>query len=181
MIVQFILSATVAAAAPLGLLTPDFGIVTADDLAYDSAQMETTPYDPKGTLGSLHWQCVPGSAVSAGYKSWRGMDGAENSTKLFKMCSLEVRVRNNGVLHLYVDHRGHRLDYCKMFIREWSKVASKEDVICVNGDHSGAQTDKEDGAYQLWTWQKVKTKKGCYSFFADQCNTRGCADGKCPD
>lgn len=165
-----------------GLLTPDYGVITEDDLAYDACQREVTPYNPNEPLGSLHWQCFDKNEVTAGYDSWRGNDGMGEWNKIYTMCTLEIRVRHGGELQLYVDRRAHRIGYCRDFVRAWRWITKNQTIVCLNGDGGGFNQDEKDGKYKLWTWEKFKTKNGCYSYFAGECNTKGyAAKKKCPE
>lgn len=166
---------------PYGLLTSGYGIVTEDDLAYDAQNRASTPYDPTKDFNSLHWQCFPVSAIKQISRSWLGMDGAENSDNIYKMCAIEIEIQFNGERQFYVDRRGHRIAYCKEFSQSWNQLISGEDIVCLNGDGGEYQKDKDGSRYKLWTWEKVKTRKGCDSYFAGECKTEGCTNRNCSE
>ena len=60
------------------------------------------------------------------------------------------------------------LEHCKEFIWAWNKLTAHQTNVCLNGDGGGGgfHQDEIDGKYKLWTWEKFKTKSGCYSYFA---------------
>jgi hypothetical protein len=165
---------------PYGLITPGYGIVTDDDLAFDASRREMKPYDPTDTLGPLRWQCFATKDVDAKYKSWRGPDGMGAWNKIYTMCTIEISIHHNGELHSYSDRRGHQVGWCRDFIRSWKWITKGQEFVCLNGDGGGYEKSAGDGKYKSWTWEKFKTKKGCYSYFAGECNTKGCAKGRCP-
>ncbi len=162
---------------PYGLLTSGYDIVTEDDLAFDHLKLPSTQYNSSSPFNSLHWQCFPTNQVSAKIRSWSADD--ERGKPAIR-CSPEVYIRHNGELQLYVDRRGHPLEHCKEFIWAWNKLTAHQTNVCINGDGGAFHQDEIDGKYKLWTWEKFKTKSGCYSYFFRQCKTRGCATGKCP-
>lgn len=64
--------------------------------------------------------------------------------------------------------------------RQWRQLAKNENIVCLNGDGSDVMVDPKLEKYFLWTWEKFRTRKGCYSYFAGECDTQGCAKGHCP-
>ena len=163
-----------------GLLTPGYEIVTKDDLAYDESTRIMVPYDPNDPIGPLRWQCFPKGEVDARFDSWRGTDGMGAWNKIYKMCSIEIEVHHNGEIHDYVDRRAHQVEFCQDFIQAWKRVTDHEPIVCLNGDGGGYDRDEKHGQSKLWTWEKFKTRKGCYSYFEGECDVAGCAGGECP-
>ena len=163
---------------PLGLLTPSYNIVTEDDLAWDALEREIVPYDPKTALSALYWQCFSLKSAKARIESWRGTDGMGPANKIYDMCTIEISVRDVAGLQFYADHRGHRVKFCQQFLSAWKRLTKNQPLVCLNGDGGFYGPDKKLGKYKLWTWEKFKTLDGCYSYFADECNTQGCAKGK---
>lgn len=166
---------------PYNLLTPSYGIVSEDDLAYDNHRRRIGPYNPNTSLSQLYWQCFPTSEIKAGFDAWVGPDGMGSQDAIYTMCTIEISVRNNGELQLFTDRRAHQIGFCLDFTKEWKKLTKNQKMVCLDGE-GGAyyDEDKQLGRHKLWTWDKFKTKRGCYSFFADECNTKGCDQGKGP-
>lgn len=166
---------------PYNLLTPGYKIVTDDDLAYDNYRRKIGPYDPKTSLSSLYWQCFPTEAVEIGFDAWVGQDGMGPAGGIYTMCSIKISVRAKEDPQLFVDRRGHQIQFCLDFANEWKKLIKGQKIVCLDGEGgSYADEDKHLGRYKLWTWDKLKTKKGCSSFFAGECKTVGCDEGKGP-
>jgi hypothetical protein len=154
-----------------GLLTPGYGIVTEDDLAYDAKRRRIGPYDPTDHVGSLYWQCFPRAEVTAKFDSWRGRDGMGAWNKIYTMCTLEVDVNDTGESQIYTDRRAHRIGVCRDFMHAWKKITKDQRIVCLNGDGGGYEQDGKAGKYKLWTWEKFKTKRGCYAYFSGECLT----------
>lgn len=161
-----------------GLITPNYGIVTDDDLAYDASRQKIPPYAP-GT-SSLYWQCLPAKQVRLKYQTSRGSDPMGLANVIVTMCEPEITVHRDGELHIYVDRRGHPVEHCHEMARQWHRLTKNESIVCLNGDGSNLMEDPKLGKYFLWTWEKFKTRKGCYSYFGGTCDTEGCSKGKCP-
>jgi hypothetical protein len=164
---------------PYNLLTPGYDIVTEDDLAYDNHRRTIGPYDPVASLSQLYWQCFSPSEVKAGFEAWVGPDGMGAHDAVHTMCTIEISVRSNGELQIFTDRRAHQIGFCLDFVKEWKWLTKDQKIVCLDGE-GGAFFDenKQLGRHKLWTWDKFKTKKGCYSFFAYDCNTSGCDQGK---
>ena len=166
---------------PYNLLTPGYSIVTEDDLAYDNYRREIGPYSPKNSLSELYWQCFPTDAVTAGFDAWVGPDGMGPAGATYVMCTLDIAVHKDGETQTFADRRSHQVDFCLEFTKAWKKLTKDQKVVCLDGEGgSYHDEDKNIGRHKLWTWDKFKTKKGCYSFFAGECNTSGCDRGKGP-
>lgn len=171
-------SKSLAEIYPNRLITPDFGIVTADDLAYDTQMRDAEPYDPNKDLLGRYWQCLPLKEVVPKSRTWRDSDSMGLSNVIVTMCDLEIVVREPTDLQTYGDRRAHRKEYCQEFMRQWRRLTSKEDIVCLNGDDPSTYVDGAHGRHRSWVWNKVKTRKGCYSYFGD-CDVAGCAERKC--
>lgn len=162
------------------LLTSGYGIVTEDDLAYDHCQRRILPYNPRTASSSLYWQCFPIKDVKPKYSISYDNDPMGAWNIIVTMCNLEIIVHHHGEKQIYVDHRGHHVDYCRDFVRKWLSLTKDQQIVCLNGDGGYYHSDEKDGKYKLWTWEKFKTKKGCHSYFSGECTTYGYSKGKCP-
>src|SRR5579871_2247660 len=114
-----------------GLLTPSYGIVTEDDLAFDAQRYVMRPYDPADAIGPARWQCFPAKDAIATYRSWRGPDPRGAWNEILDLCFLEIRVHHNGEWQLFSDHRAHEADYCKDVVRDWHRLIRGEPVVCL--------------------------------------------------
>jgi hypothetical protein len=161
------------------LITPDYGIITTDDLAYAAKHREATPYDPSKDQRARYWQCVPARIAIPKFDIWRGEDGMGRAGVEIPMCSIGIHVKLPDGLHVYGDRRGHPNSFCQEFERNWSELTRGEAIICLEGEDPSNETDETLGKYRAWIWDKFKTRKGCYSYFGD-CNVTGCAKGQCP-
>jgi hypothetical protein len=165
---------------PNRLITSDYGIITADDLAHDAEIRNATSYDPTKTLFARYWQCLPIKYVVPKYRTWQGEDGMGPSDVIASMCDLEIDVRAPNDFQIYSDRRARPIEYCQHFISEWQRVTSNQEIVCLNGDDGSYSSDKVGEKYKSWTWNKIKTRTGCFSFLGE-CSVRGCAAGSCPN
>ncbi|MBI4041779.1 MAG: hypothetical protein HY390_07940 [Deltaproteobacteria bacterium] len=161
------------------LLTADDGIVTADDLAYDHCRREIVPYNPNTAFNSLYWQCLPVKDVKPTYRIFRDNDPMGAWDVVITMCHLELNVNHKGEKQVYVDRRGHHVEYCKDFVQKWLKLTKDQEIVCLSGSGGEYYFDEKGGKYKLWTWEKFKTKKGCHSYFFGDCTTSGYSKKKC--
>lgn len=159
-----------------GLITDGYGIVGEDDLVYDIKYRIIDPYNPSKSTFGIYWQCLPVADVKPSYRTWRGNDGMGLADVIVTMCDLSISFRRNGELHRFCDRRAHEISYCKDFMKTWKELTSNEKIVCLNGDSPLYYHRKEYGKYILWTWNKFKTKKGCYSYFAGDCDVAGAAN-----
>ncbi|OGQ15792.1 MAG: hypothetical protein A3B70_04365 [Deltaproteobacteria bacterium RIFCSPHIGHO2_02_FULL_40_11] len=155
-----------------GLIPPGYGIVTDDDLAYDAARRIIPPYEPNNEFsGALYWQCVPKRDVVPKYTTWRGNDPMGAWDKIITLCAFEISIHREGEVHRYISRRALPVETCRLFMNEWKTVTLDQDIVCLNGE--GGSYSKSKEKYRYWTWEKFKTKKGCFSYFHGYCNTSG--------
>ncbi len=71
------------------------------------------------------------------------------------------------------DYHGRRawpMPWCLDLIWEFQKVAREQKIVCLLGD----STDRFDRPslpfqYRSWTWDQLRTAKGCVSWFGQHC------------
>lgn len=164
---------------PYNLLTPGHGIVTEDDLAYDSYMRSIGPYDPDTSRGSTYWQCFPVEDVTVGFEAWVGNDGMGRADAVDTICTIDITVRSNDEQQTFTDRRAHQIEFCLDFTNAWKRLTKNQNFACLNGEGGGwFKPSENEKRYKLWTWEKFKTKKGCYAYFQDDCDTKGCDKGK---
>ena len=157
---------------PYSILTPHYGILTEWDLAQDAHTYILGPYNEGKLTGGAFWSCFPITSVKAEYNSWRDADPMGPSNVITTLCSLGIEAKTGFELDSYYDRRGHSIDFCKDFTKHWKKLTMGESFVCLNGEHFDVAEDVINGRkYKVrsWTWNKFKTKKGCYSYFASGC------------
>lgn len=164
---------------PYGLITSGYGIVTEDDLAYDDFHREIRSYNPNEHSSSLYWQCFPVKYVTPKYRTWRDNDSMGAWDVIVTLCDLEIIVRHEKEFQIYGDRRAHPVEYCQNFVTKWRKLTKGQNIVCLNGEGGYYSKDGMRKKYKYWTWEKFKTKRGCFSYFFGQCNTSGCSKGKC--
>jgi len=166
-------SETLTEKYPHRILTPDYEILNQDDMAYEVWLRETPPYNPSGNdYAARYWQCVPVNDVSIQDNIW------EDSGQL--MCELEFQfVRKPNGWQAYGGRRALPYEACEHFIHEWQRITHKQKYVCFNGEGGTFDKNVELGRECGWVWTKIKTKKGCFSYFGGECYVKGCSKGKC--
>lgn len=91
------------------------------------------------------------------------------------MCIFEIWVDSKPFPHIYSGRRGKEVRYCNNFKSAWDKLTKDEKHICMDGEtltKGEPEEDKDSKKMRVsWTWDKIKTKKGCYSFWDEyQCS-----------
>ncbi len=150
---------------PFGLLTNDFGILNRDDLETNVCIAGEAPLmDPPTNYAYSYWQCFK-SQNTRMMCDVGGYDPVEKS----RMVMLMIRATRDGQRHEFVSRRLATFQTCQLFLRDWRRFTRGEPVVCVSG--SFLSKDKENGqALWSWTFGRYKTRKGCDSYFQDECN-----------
>lgn len=138
------------------IVSPDYGILS------------TTERTRAGLL-PLMWKCFPIKDVEVKYRTWRDADPLGPYDVIVTMCDFEMFVKSNSITHVYHGRRGKPVSYCDEFKVAWTKLTNGEKHICMDGETLTKGEPEEDEASKKmkasWTWDKIKTKKGCYSFW----------------
>lgn len=152
---------------PYPLLTEDYGILADTDLAAYTWGLKPRPFTPDEISGAYtYWQCFPREKISitledTGYSSedigWKDNYG-----------ELLIRVQiNPNLVHLYYMRRNWAVrDFEKRF-NLWRKILKGEKYVCLAGEFSNRERKMENKTLSEtynWTFEKIKTKKGCDSY-----------------
>ena len=117
----------------------------------------------------LMWRCFPIKDVKVKYRTWRDADPLGPYDVIVTMCDFEMFVKSNSISHVYHGRRGKPVIYCDEFKAAWNKLTKSEEHICMDGVTltKGEPEKDEDSKKMLvsWSWDNIKSKKGCYSFW----------------
>lgn len=115
------------------------------------------------------WRCFPIKDVEVKYRTWRDADPLGPYDVTVTMCDFEIWVNSQPFKNVYSGRRAKQVAYCNEFRAAWSKLTQGEEHICMDGDTlTKGEPEKDEDSKEMfvsWTWDKIKTKKGCYSFF----------------
>jgi len=157
---------------PYSILTKDYGILNERDLNDD---LEPEPFSlekpPNDISGHVYWQCFPRDRVSttledagsSGYSSFSPEKGDDNDGYL----TITVYSKP-GILHKYEMRRHWPLTGTKQRFDRFIKIMRGEKYVCLAGSFFLRETrtrhEQKQQVY-FWTFEKLKTKKGCDSYF----------------
>lgn len=155
------------------LLTQDYDILNENDLAAYAWNDNPPPFSEKKAKDYNYWQCFPRENVTItlidkGFSA-EEIGGVENYGDLFIKTWSE-----NGVLHEYSMRRLQEISEQQKIFTKWQNLMAGEKYVCLAGLSGGSEKSIRDGKKNVtyfWTFDKIKTKKGCDSFFLKQCNS----------
>jgi hypothetical protein len=159
---------TLAEKFPEGLLTEDYGIVTEEDLKLNAWLGKTSPFNPKESSGGFcRWQCFPAKEVTPKVRTWKDEDSMGFADVIVTMCDLEIWANKKEDTQVFASRRAYEVAFCEEFKKSWRRLIRDEKAVCISGEYTGLQQPNKSHPtqYKLWTWDKVKTRKGCYTYF----------------
>lgn len=137
-------------------VNPDYGILSETDKT-------------RMTFKPLAWRCFSIKEIEVKYRTWPNVDPTNQQRVVEIMCDFEIWVSSKPFQNVYHGRRGKPESYCKDFKDAWSKLTRGQDHICIEGETlSNGEAEKVEGAKlarSSWTWNKIKTLKGCYGFW----------------
>lgn len=167
---------------PYGLLTQDYGILNEDDLGiYAWLTTEPSPFSPESfNPAYMYWQCFPSQYVKLGCQRIES-DDSNNPYS-----DADIVIETDSEIHEYGFRRAIDLNACKAYLKNWQRLARGENAVCFGGKPVDTEIKLIHGRRKKitgWIYDKLKTKKGCYSYFGKHCNieywrSRGYPDSK---
>lgn len=147
---------------PYTILTKDYGILDAKDL---NDHLKPEPFSPKKLTGHIYWQCFPREDVTTnlqdtGYSTHNLNDNDGDLT---------ITVYNKpDIIHKYVMRRNWDIAGTEKRFNHLLKIMKNEKFVCLSGEFRFLEEKIIHGQKQsiyFWTSEKIKTKKGCNSYF----------------
>jgi len=134
----------------------DYGILSSVDRVRDGSR-------------PLKWRCFPIKDVKVKYRTWPDTDPLNPKKIIEIMCDFEIFAEDKSAPHHYGGRRGKPESYCNDFKAAWKKLTRGEKHICLEGETlTNGTPEMNETSKKLevsWTWDKIKTKKGCYGFW----------------
>ncbi len=155
-------------AYPFGLIGDDYGILSEEDLAINTCVAQAVPFALDGDTIYSYWRCYSTSDAALRCDD---PDYDEDEKSMMVILALEIRSKKDGS-HDYLTRRAIRLESCKYFQNEFNKLTKEESHICVSGEFWEKHSKDIVNGEMIWSFDKFKTKKGCVSYFAGQCDLK---------
>ncbi len=154
---------------PFGLIGDDYGILNEEDLAINTCNVtQSVPFSLDGDTVFPYWRCYSTKDASLRCDD---PDYDEDEKSMMVILVLEIRSKKDGS-HDYLPRRAIRLESCKYFQERFNKMTQDESHFCVSGEFWEKHSGDTETAEMIWSFDKFKTKKGCVSYFSDECNLR---------
>ena len=157
---------------PYSVLTNDYEILNEVDLDSYKDGVKPPPSLPKEGFGYIYWQCFPRDHVSInledmGYSS-------EDIGRDENYGDLKITVfSKSGVFHEYVTRKMWPISSYEEKFNLWIKLMKGEKYVCLAGSFIYREDRVVRGQEQQiysWVFEKIKTKKGCDSYFEGGCH-----------
>ncbi len=140
-----------------GLLTESYGIVTKSDLDEEERKATPEPFPPK--LPSFnYWQCLKSEGYFLGCEN-EGLAAGED----WEIGSATFWIKANGKTYDFGTRRNWDIGFCESMITKILRIIKYEPIVCVSASYLGG-----DAKGSRWVVERVKTKKGEWSWFGRQ-------------
>lgn len=151
---------------PYGLLGNDFGLLTEKDLASNVEEALPEPFSPE-SIAYPYWQCFAVKNVSFVCDHSGKQDPKEPIQALIVLIVTETKQNQE-----YLARRPWERDSCNNFEREWVRLTTEEEHICISGPFINNDYNEAGKTTAYWVFDKYKTRKGCGSYFQGECNLK---------
>lgn len=154
---------------PYTVLTDDYNTLSAVDLNSHLDGVFPPTEFPSGKHFFLYWQCFPRENIrislrDIGYSS-HNLD--ENDSEL------TIEAYTESATHQYGMRRDWPVSSNAENFNRYQKIMRGQKYICLEGTYFLSKDTVTDGKKRriyYWTFEKMKTKKGCESYFEDGCH-----------
>jgi hypothetical protein len=151
---------------PFARLTPDYGILDETDLWISEQEGAPKPISEESP-NYPYWQCYLTSAIHFSCEDLKTRDAG------IAMGEIRIQVQISPVQYeSYEGRRGIPMNACSEFVAKWKKLTHDERYTCIAGLQPREETqiqNKKVVKIRSWTYDRLKTKKGCVSYFDDYC------------
>ncbi len=150
---------------PYSLIGDDFGILTEEDLAANTWEAKPEPLRSEFHSNPF-WQCFPVKNATLVCD-----EGEYDEDEKSVMAVLAIEVEGKEENYSYISRRALHRSNCHYFQKKWKKITQGQRNACISGPWD---SDEEEGGKKTsnWTFDKFKTKRGCYSFFYGECDLK---------
>ena len=147
------------------VLTGDYGILNDNDV-WISEQIAIPVAFSEESISYSYWQCFPSENFKFGCTD-ESEDGKQQASG-----SIDVVV-SRGIHEWYVMNGMLPGKTCDLVMRKIKKLVSGSPFTCIAGWGVGTEAERQDGQKihtRSWIYDRIKTKKGCLSWFEDYCD-----------
>jgi hypothetical protein len=159
---------------PFTLLTNDYGILNDHDLSFYLSYLHPAPFPPKKeATGCIYWQCFPRENISITLEDYGYF---ENDFRKGKdtLGNIEISAMvKPGVFHNYLIERAWPVNEVHKGFNNWRKLMKGEKYVCLAGGFVSHSQPVENGIKRnifSWSFERLKTKKGCVAYFDNNCD-----------
>ncbi len=140
---------------PYSTLGDDHGILNKHDLQTNACEVRPLPFPPPPKANAFqYWQCFETKNIATECDpNWTDAVGS-------KLGLVTVDATRNGFRHEYLMNHPWPLGECKQFDRRIKRLLKKGRYACVSGHFYNEVTESGE-RYGMWTFDRIKTKRGC--------------------
>lgn len=153
-------------AYPYGLLGEDYGLLTVDDLAFNACIAIPVPISKESDFYP-YWRCFKTRDIT-----FECDHRKEQGSILPKQALMVLVVGQSLGKEEYLAPGMMDLKSCREYEKDWNRLAKKEKYACISGALIRFDRDKKREYEAHWTFDKLKTRKGCISYFSGDCDVR---------
>jgi hypothetical protein len=88
------------------------------------------------------------------------------------MVLMTVRVTEQAGQHEYIARRAVGVSSCARYRSDWLRISEGEKYACLSGPYNDQEENSGGKTSSYWVFDKVKTRKGCVSYFEGECSLR---------
>jgi hypothetical protein len=157
---------------PFTLLTEDYGILNDHDLFFYLSYLRPASHFPRSGSGCIYWQCFPRENISITLEDYGYFENdSRKEDDTVGNIAISAMVKP-GIFHHYLIERAWPVKEVKKGFNNWRRIMKREKYVCLAGSFISHSQPVENGIKRdisSWTFDRLKTKKGCVAYFDGDC------------
>jgi len=148
---------------PNSILGDNIGLLTEEDILISHCTAKAEPFSLYELTSHPYWQCFSTKKSDFVCDEQDPDEGGRTAI-------LAIVLKKDGAVHEYLSRRAISLEGCKAHSREWARLTSHQDHVCVSGQFINPSEDEPQKKDRAWIFESYKTAKGCDSYFKGGCS-----------
>ena len=152
---------------PYARLTDDYGILNEHDLKVSEENAVAVPFSDT-SQAYPYWKCFPTLQVK-----FACLDLGPDE-KRTPMADILVKAEGSVEINEYGGRHGVPLDTCqKEYVAKSKDLMNGMPYVCIAGQYVSDNDRKPKSPHKRFNWiyDRLKTQKGCASYFTEDCST----------
>lgn len=149
------------------VLNEDHNILFHNHYHFNLEKLRKVQKQPQQISPTIYWQCFARKDTSVELTDLGYSEDLENKKENYSLIKISATDQNNNT-HRYIMRRAWPIDGYQQYFNEWLSLMKSQKYVCLAGSFIDKEKENNNHIVYYWQFEKIKTKKGCSSYFEDK-------------